>query len=494
MNRDTTHLFAYHKATRHTPQQLRESGHTLDWANMPDPFRHYEQVPVHDLRADPPAPAIDTLAVLRGEPAPLRIADGAAFLSSLLFHAAAISASKRSPSGTRYALRVNPSSGNLHPTEFHFAAAGLPNWDDGLYHYRASSHMAEQRARGDGRRRLLPGTGAPLVLVLTSIAWREAWKYQDRAYRYCLLDIGHAWQAIALAAHALGAEARASGHFADANLQAALGVEDEWPLLLITISGPGVPCRANPHPEPWAWQGGEPNRLSDAIVPYPLIEAIHRASCIGHDPPPSVPPGKPPTPGPSLPPAVMAGAPFATVVRRRRSALDFYGDQSISLPQFTTLLDAATTPLQADFAGEPLTTLYAYVHHVTGLAPGLYRHERHQRALTPLKPGNQRVMAAALSLRQSLAGNACVAFSIVADLERAGRHFGNRGYRYAHFEAGAVGHRLYLAADGMGFQSTGIGAFFDDEVHAYLNLSPAQGQVIYHFACGHAIPDDRLTE
>jgi hypothetical protein len=30
---------------------------------------------------------------------------------------------------------------------------------------------------------------APIVSVLTSIEWREAWIYGKRAYRYCLLDI-----------------------------------------------------------------------------------------------------------------------------------------------------------------------------------------------------------------------------------------------------------------------------------------------------------------
>jgi hypothetical protein len=44
----------------------------------------------------------------------------------------------------------------------------------------------------------------------------------------------------------------------------------------------------------------------------------------------------------------------------------------------------------------------------------------------------------------------------------------------------------------MGFQSTGIGAFFDDEVHRYLGIPPQQGQVVYHFSTGFAVPDDRL--
>ena len=81
---------------------------------------------------------------------------------------------------------------------------------------------------------------------------------------------------------------------------------------------------------------------------------------------------------------------------------------------------------------------------------------------------------------------------MAADLERAGRAFGDRGYRYAYFEAGAIGQRLYLAAEALGLQATGIGAFFDDQVHRYLDLAPGQGQVVYHFAIGHAVPDPRL--
>jgi nitroreductase len=47
-----------------------------------------------------------------------------------------------------------------------------------------------------------------------------------------------------------------------------------------------------------------------------------------------------------------------------------------------------------------------------------------------------------------------------------------------HFEAGAIGQRLYVAAEALGLGATGIGAFYDDEVHDYLNLTP-EGQVVY---------------
>ncbi len=103
-----------------------------------------------DLPADPPSPATPALEVLNGVSGNTSAGDGSTFLSQLLFYSASISSSKRVPStGDRYALRVNPSSGNLHPTEFHFLARCLKDWPDGLYHYRPSAHMADQRARDD---------------------------------------------------------------------------------------------------------------------------------------------------------------------------------------------------------------------------------------------------------------------------------------------------------------------------------------------------------
>ena len=123
----------YHESTQHSVESLRQAPHVLDWANMPDSFRHYEGVPVLDLPADPPSPEIPALEVLHGASGATPVGDGPTFLSQLLFYSAAISASKRVPStGYRYALRVNPSSGNLHPTEFHFLTRGLQEWPDGL--------------------------------------------------------------------------------------------------------------------------------------------------------------------------------------------------------------------------------------------------------------------------------------------------------------------------------------------------------------------------
>jgi hypothetical protein len=59
---------------------------------------------------------------------------------------------------------------------------------------------------------------------------------------------------------------------------------------------------------------------------------------------------------------------------------------------------------------------------------------------------------------------------MIADLGEAARVFGNRGYRYVYFEAGAIGQRLYVGAEALGWNATGIGAFYDDDVHRYLGF------------------------
>src|SRR6202521_2014917 len=283
----------YHEFTKHSIESLRREPHVLDWANMPDPFRHYEGVPVLDLPADPPVPEMLALDVLRGVSGATPADGGPAFLSPLLFYSAAISASKRVPStGYRYALRVNPSSGNLHPTEFHFLTRGLKEWPDGLYHYRPSAHTVEQRALG-GLEMKLAGSSAPIVFVLTSIAWREAWKYHDRAYRYCLHDMGHAWQALALAARAIGCDSFAVGHFPDDEVARFCRLqEDEWPMLIVELRGRSIPVR-EPDARETVWYGGHANQLSKERTAYLRIDRIHGATKLSQRACRGIPPAEP---------------------------------------------------------------------------------------------------------------------------------------------------------------------------------------------------------
>src|SRR5580704_5014630 len=222
-NKDTERLFAYHQATKHTYHSVRTNARYLDWHNQPDPFRTYDGAHVIRLPADPGFSNASTFGVMAAlaekmdligddEPEPQEKLDlGLAWLSGFLWHSMAVSAWKKVPgTGERYSLRVNPSSGNLHPTEIYVALRTFTGIEDGLYHYRADRHAVELRSRGGWTQHLaraleIPwASEAPLIVGLTSIFWRESWKYGERAYRYCCHDLGHAMMSVLLAARASG--------------------------------------------------------------------------------------------------------------------------------------------------------------------------------------------------------------------------------------------------------------------------------------------------
>lgn len=68
-----------------------------------------------------------------------------------------------------------------------------------------------------------------LYVALSSIFWREAWKYGERALRYCNHDVGHAIAAVAVAAAALGWDVRLLDGLGHAELERLLGLEKLYP-------------------------------------------------------------------------------------------------------------------------------------------------------------------------------------------------------------------------------------------------------------------------
>jgi SagB-type dehydrogenase family enzyme len=267
-------------------------------------------------------------------------------------------------------------------------------------------------------------------------------------------------------------------------------------MLIVSLHGKSIPVREADTGKT-VWFGGQANQLSRETIAHPLIDSIHLAtkrSSIGSSGNSLAEPGLTGSGEIKLPPPSSSARSFGEVARMRRSALDFVGGkQSMSLAQLAAVLSVTAQPLPADFAGARFIQLFLYAHRVDGLPPGVYRVLAEPTELEQIKSGDQRVAAAGLSLGQDLAGNACVTFSMIGDLDRAAGVYGDRGYRYVHFEAGAIGHRLYLAAEALGLGATGIGAFYDDEVHRHLNLVPNQGQVVYHFAIGYPVPDRRVS-
>jgi SagB-type dehydrogenase family enzyme len=505
-NQDIERLFAYHQATKHTYYSVRANARYLDWHNQPDPFRNYEGATTIPLPPAPGFPDMGTFAAIAALAENMKLpAEDLAevgknlqpdlmWLSRLLWHSVAVSAWKKIPgNGVRYSLRVNPSSGNLHPTETYIAVRGFSGVDPGLYHYRADRHILEVRGRGAWTQHLaralqIPwASESPLIVALTSIFWREAWKYGDRAYRYCCHDLGHAMMSMLLTARALGLVGGTVAHFSDVRLARALGLaeSDEAPMaFLVFPTQSSSLIESSPTMEQPL--EGIPNELSAEEVRYELLLGIH-ASTVLPDRPGLLPRASNSDPGiaggQARLPDPSRDAPLGSTVRRRRSALDFDpGTPPLLRDELEQLLDFATRDWHADWRGNfggdstpgergtDFVELYLYVHRVSSCEPGVYRWDRTIRKLEQLHAGNVQRVAAFLSLEQALAGNSCFTVSMIANLSEAARVFGNRGYRYAHFEASAIGQRLYVGAEALGWNATGIGAFYDDDVHRYLGF------------------------
>jgi SagB-type dehydrogenase family enzyme len=215
-------IIAYHDRTKHHPERYARRPGGLDWATQPDPFRRFDGSPVLKLpladRDDTPAAAI-LFGAGTAPPWPFTLdALGLFFELSM-----GLSARKEIP-GMSWYLRMNPSSGNLHPTEAYVILPGLQGLPGGagVYHYASLHHTLEQRARWpEGAKPDATG----FYVGLTSVTWREAWKYGERAFRYCQHDVGHALAALRFAAASLGWRVQLLPEWDDAHLARLLGFD-----------------------------------------------------------------------------------------------------------------------------------------------------------------------------------------------------------------------------------------------------------------------------
>ena len=526
-------IAAYHEATKHHLQRFAAGPHGLDWATQPHPFRSFagaRRIPL--MRMEPAADEPLYARALVPGGVPPRPLDRAG-LSQLLFDSLAISAWKGFGSD-RWALRVNPSSGNLHPTEGHVIAGPVEGVCEGpiVAHYGPRQHELEVRAEPSPElwrelSRELPA-GA-FLMGMSSIHWREAWKYGERAFRYCQHDAGHAIAALSVAAAGLGWRVRLLDDLAGEEVGALLGITDqagpeaEHPDLLLVIAPQGEGALPAGLPEEACRAfvslafAGEVNRLSPRHVDWNLIDRAAEASrkprtrdAYADEPPAGAPL-----------PAFEGEASLRRVVRTRRSAQAFDGRSRMALSDLhRVLLRTLPAPGAAPFDAlpwSPRVDLFLFVHRVEGLDEGLYcllRDPSREPALRAacsesflwkrprrcpselsfhlLQPGDARDLARQLSCNQDIASDGCFSLGMVADFEASLARHGPWFYRRLFWECGAIGQALYLEAEALGWRGTGIGCYFDDEVHEVLGLRGPAFQSLYHFTMGRPVDDPRM--
>src|SRR5258706_4781231 len=335
---------------------------------------------------------------------------------------------------SRWALRVNPSSGNLHPTEAWIVHDGR------VSHYAPREHALEERCVFDVRdqQRGSSVSAEYFLVALTSITWREAWKYGERAFRYCQHDTGHAIGAMRLAAAMLGWRMQLLPAWSDPQIAALLGLdrdadyegaEREEPECIAVVwryMGSGIGDQgSNASFEPGVlvdaarratWRG-RANRLSSDHVPWPLIEEVTRAtrypgirdqgsgindSGIGDlgsginesgirdqgSGIKNVARDEPRTSGSPIPDPRSLHISARDVILRRRSALAFDPSGILQREAFFSMLNRLQTftPPWDVIDWSPHVHLALFVHRVQDVTPGLYAYLRDPAVLEEWKP------------------------------------------------------------------------------------------------------------
>lgn len=507
---DLIAVLDYHQRTKHAPWAFARSLGYLDWDNQPNPFRSFEGVD---------QVALDLMDIVEDVSYELSAREGAlptrpldrASISQLFRDSLALSAWKEAGTA-RWALRVNPSSGNLHPTEAYLVCGAIPGLTEApaVWHYNPLHHGLERRAEYPGWARLRADLPAGAVLVgLTSIVWREAWKYGERAFRYCQHDVGHAIAAVAIAAAGLGWKVRLLEGVPDDTLALVLGTatqtgpEREIPecLLVLYPAGEELPTEQLRfvRPPPAGPALGRPRPLGTEHHDWPILETVEAATRKTTAPPASWWADAAP------PIAVEDSAPrLRALVHQRRSAVAMDGRTGLEREAFLQMLrkcGPGAVPLRT-LPWAPRVNLLLFVHRIRDLDPGLYLLERApglphageevEPGLFRLRAGDVRGLAQGVSCDQAIAHQGAFAVAMIAEFRRSLQTDGPWMYRRLHWEAGAIGQVLYLEAEASGVRGTGIGCFYDDLVHEALAIGDDAWRCLYNFTIGGPVEDERL--
>jgi len=574
MSADPSHQFAaapistdpidrvirYHVQTKHHFNRYARALGYLDWANLPDPFRRFEGSPLISLPLlkpdeEPVSPPYDSIY----QPGTVSCqAVNVRTLSRFFEFALALSAWKKAGE-SEWALRSNPSSGNLHPTEGYVVLPQIEGLElnPGLYHYASKEHGLELRAEfpPDQIAGLLdPFPPGAFLFGLTSVHWREAWKYGERSFRYCNHDVGHAIGTARIAAATLGwnmvlldgLEQHTVAHllgtdrvddFAEVEPEHPDCLAVVWPYGNVRGEGLGVrgrqgeiPLFLDPHVvkeiAECTWYGKANHLSREHGVHWDIIDEVAKASwkCTVEQHTAALPrPLANDVPRFTINEGTAAGQ----IIRQRRSAVSFDDKTSITAATFFKMMRLVMPrsdrpqldrPIPWDvWAYDPAIHLLLFVHRVEGLTPGLYFLVRDpkklsfiQQSMNPeltwtsapgcpedlslywLLEGNAKKLATQVSCHQEIAGEGAFSFGMLAEFEGCLRERGAWWYPRLFWESGVLGQVLYLEAEAAGVRATGIGCFFDDPVHEIVAVKGLSFQSLYHFTIGGPVEDTRL--
>ncbi len=494
----------YHEETKHSELTVRMSAHYLDWEDKPSAFKVYRNLHSIPLTRDFPSPREASLKVIKGVP-PKTIAKriDLGILAEILFFSAGLTRKITMGTGPYY-MRAAPATGALYPIELYVICGGIPGLNAGVYHFNPLDFALVRLREGDYR----PELGAafdeerltsPVTLALTSLAWRNAWKYGARSYRHWFWDSGVIAANLLATSSSEGLATKLAIGFVDSEVDWLLGLEKskEATVALASI-GVGLAEKAQQTRKAMSQLALEIEPLCKEEVEYPAIWKANEASTLrdlaqvrewrqGFKSPRSGNHTNRPTfPLRPLNEENLSIPSLEEVILRRGSTRRF-ARQYISFEHLSAIIDASAADIPLDFLPikETLIDFYLIVNQVQGVSSGSYFFNRTTTSLEQLKAGQFRNMSGYLCLEQPLFGDASVVFYLMSGLQHVSGSLGNRGYRAAQFEAGITAGKIYLSSYSLGVGASGS-TFYDDAVTEF--FSPHAKEKSTMIAVGIGVP------
>ena len=529
MNRDIKYALDYHEATKHSEISIQLSRHSLDWNNKPRPFKIYTGLPSIFLPSDFPQPNNDAITCIKADKIINSTAEDTSTnleldvrtLAEILFFSAGITREMKYIYGNYY-MRAAPATGALYPIELYIVCRDIPGLNAGIYHFCPGDFTLTEIRSGDYRADLAAAAGdnknivtSPITIIFTSIAWRNAWKYEVRSYRHWFWDSGVIAANLIATATSNRLKSFLILGFVDDMVNSMLYLDDkrEASIAMATIGTDLAkhPVTLGRHKEINSLPAPEILPLSKkGEVEYPEIWKIHRASYLSdqeevkrwincgaeskkQDSIQSNTSDHSLTNSRQLSSKTSAGHSLGEVILLRGSSRKF-AKTSISFKELSTILESSVGRVPLDFlvgnqakATEATATtidIYMIVNDVEGLQSGGYFFNRSTFLIEQLKskiPRNMsgyteqktqdrsfRMISSYLCLGQSLFGDASVVFFLMTNLLDTLKSCGNRGYRASQFEAGVIAGKIYLSSYAQQLGASGS-TFFDDAVTAFFS-------------------------
>lgn len=423
-------MYWYHAATKHSYNSVRTNPNYLSWEDQPSTYKNYPK---------------------RYKKIKLDLEDTE---DNFLYHIAGLTAKKSYPSGEYY-LRINPSAGALYPNELYVQIRGVEGKEDGVYHYEVSSASLTLLHALSTEEGLEPYFGFQTAMrgylfLVSAIYYRSSWKYKNRALRYCLLDAGHLLGSIEASALLKPHAVQMIYNIDREKLNRMFGFEErEWFLSGASMAVPMKECEVAPVEFSLPYVEGSGTFEKNALIVQAYEETMHLQGCHKEI---------------RAPKFAYQTKKLQETLFHRRSQRGF-DEGAITKGQFNYIMDALHQPILSDCDEE--VSVYVVLNRVLDMPLGLYKDGAY------LKHGDFERKAGYLSLEQyTLSQLGAVAFFLTSNA---------KNYQALYQKAGIIGHRLYVAAQYLDIGCSGIGAYYDDEVNAFVENDE---MVLYALAIG----------